>query len=636
MRLFLSIVTPATATIALGSSQQYQATGTYSDGSTQNVTSLVAWSSTAATVATVSGTGLAMGVSQGTATVTATSESIAGSVPLTVGPPNLVSVVIAPDAASLSTGATQQLTATGNYTDGSTQNLTASSTWASSNSNVIAITNTGLATAVATGNATITATSGSTSGTTALVVTSGTTQASLNTSRYLHSSILLNNGQILAAGGINCPSAGSCTYLNSAELYNPATSAFANTGTMATARSAPAVLLSTGKVLVAGGYTCDTSGNCSSLISAEIYDPIAGTFSSAGTMTVARSGQTMTVLGNGTVLIAGGENCTSATSCSALSSAEIYDPNAGTFTATWNSMSAARFGASAVLLNSGSVLIAGGFDGTNLPAAAEIYNPEYHTGVGGFTWAGPNLNVPRFDAPSTLLNSGKVLVAGGSTCGLPGCPTNAAEIYDPVANTFTLVSVGMNVARFNHSATLTTNGQVVIAGGFSSCGSFCTSEASTEFFDPVAGTFTSGQSVAIALAGHTGTLLANGNVLLIGGINAGVTLASDEWYQPTSFTPTGLVSIKVAPASLFLMPGQTQQLVATGTFNDASTQTLQSVVWTSSNPSAAFISNSPGSAGIANAQAAGATTLTATAGDLGGSASLPCGRSGQSLNDYPI
>jgi uncharacterized protein YjdB len=611
-------VTPTTATIALGGNQQYQAVGTYSDGSTQNVTSLVGWSSTATTVATVNGAGQASGVSQGTATLTATFESIAVPVSLTVGPPSLVSLSIAPDAASLSTGATQQLTATGTYTDGSTQNLTATSTWVSSNSSVIGVNSAGLATAATTGNATITATSGSTSATAALIVTSGTTQASLNTSRYLHSSILLNNGQILVAGGINCPSAGSCTYLNSAELYNPATSAFANTGTMATARSAPAVLLNNGNVLVAGGYTCDGSGNCSSLVSAEIYNLTAGTFSSAGSMNVARSGQTMTVLSNGTVLIAGGETCTSATSCSAVQSAEIYDPIAGTFTFTSNNMSAVRFGASAVLLNSGSVLIAGGFDGTNLPAAAEIYSPSNRE----FTGSGPNLNVPRYNASATLLNNGQVLVSGGSTCSLPGCPTNAAEIFDPVANTFTLVSGGMNVPRFDHSATLTTNGQVVIAGGFSSCTSSCTSEASTEFFDPIASTFTSGQSVATALAGHTGTLLANGNVLLIGGINAGVTLGSDEWYQPTSFTPTNLVSIAVAPASSFLMPGQTQQFVATGTFNDGSTQTLQSVIWSSSNSSAAVISNSTGSAGIVNAQAQGTTTLTATAGDIGGFASL--------------
>ncbi len=387
---------------------------------------------------------------------------------------------------------------------------------------------------------------------------------------------------------------------------------------MATARSAPAVLLNSGKVLVAGGYTCDSSGNCSSLSSAEIYDPIAGTFSSAGTMTVARSGHTMTVLANGTVLIAGGKTCTSATSCSALSSAEIYNPTAGTFTATSNSMSAVRFGASAVLLNSGSVLIAGGFDGINLPAAAEIYSSSNS----GFTGPGPSLNVPRYHATATLLNNGQVLVAGGSTCASPGCPTNAAEIYDPVANTFTIVAGGMNIPRFHHTATLLTNGDVVVAGGYSSCGSSCTGEASTEYFDPVADTFTSAQPVATALAGHTGTLVPNGNVLLIGGINAGVTLAADQWYQPTSLTPPNLVSVAVTPASSFLMPGQSQQFTATGTFNDGSTQTLQSVIWNSSNPSAAVISNSPGSAGIVNAQATGATTLTATAGDIGGSASL--------------
>jgi len=472
-------------------------------------------------------------------------------------------------------------------------------------------------TGAGTGNIVVTVGGVSSNGIT-FTTTTGITQANLNTSRYQHSATTLNNWQILVVGGVNCPSSGSCTYLNSAELYNPGSSAFTNTGTLATARSAPSVLLSTGKVLVAGGYTCDGSGNCSSLISAEIYDPTAGTFSSAGTMTVARSGHTMTVLGNGTVLIAGGENCTSATSCSALSGAEIYDPTAATFTPTSNGMSAPRFDASAVLLNSGSVLIAGGFDGTNLPTAAEIYSPAN----GGFTGAGPSLNVARFDASATLLNNGRVLVAGGSTCSLPGCPTNAAEIYDPVASTFSIVTGGMIVPRFNHTATLLTNGDVVVAGGYSSCGSACSAEASTELFDPVAGAFTSGPPEATGLAGHTGTLMANGDVLLIGGINAGVTLAGDELCQPTSLTPPGLASITVAPASSSLMPGQSESLVATGTFNDSSTQTLQSVIWSSSNNSVATISNSAGSAGIVNTLAAGATTLTATAGGVSGSASL--------------
>jgi len=611
-------VSPSAATVAQGSSQQYLAIGTYSDGSTQNVTTLLAWSSGTPTVAAVGSAGLAAGVSQGTATLTGTYENISASAVLTVTSPTLVSVTVLPNAASLSVGATQQLTATGRYTDGSTQNLTASSTWVSSNSSVIGANSTGLATASVTGNATITATFGSFSGSAALVVTTGTAQANLNTSRYQHNATILNNGQILAAGGINCSSAGSCTYLNSAELYNPDTSAFTTTGPMATARSAPSVLLSNGKVLIAGGYNCGSSGSCSSLISAEIYDPVTGTFSSAGSMTVARSSHTMTVLANGVVLIAGGQNCTSATSCTTLSSAEIYDPNAGTFTPALDNMSAARFGASAVLLNSGLVLIVGGFDGTNLPAAVEIYNPVGSYFVGG----NPSLNVPRFDASVTLLNTGQALVAGGSTCALPGCPTNAGEIYDPVANTFTLVAGGMTIPRLSHSANLLTDGQVFVAGGYSSCASTCTEEASTEVFDPVAGVFSASQSVAKAVAGHTGTVVANGNVLLIGGINAGLTLSADEWYQPTSFTPAGLVSVTVAPATVYLPVGQSQQFVATGTFTGGSTQTLQSVIWNSSNPSVASISNSPGNAGIVNALVTGTTTLTATAGDMGGSATL--------------
>lgn len=626
-------ISPASATIAVGTSQQYQATGTYSDGSTQNVTGFVAWSSATTTVATINGAGLVLSISQGSTTVSANFEAISASVPLTIGPPSLISLSITPNLASLSIGGTQQLSATGTYSDGSTQNLTTSSSWTSSNGGVLAVSSSGLATASAVGEVTITATSVSISGTTLLFVTSGTTQGNLSTSRYQHTATALDSGQILVVGGINCPSSAPCTYLNSAELYNPNTGSFASTGAMATARSAPSVLLNSGKVLTAGGYTCDSSGNCSSLSSAEIYDPIAGTFSSAGTMTVARSGQTMTPLPNGTVLIAGGENCASATSCSVLSSAELYDPIARTFTATTNNMNSARFGASAVLLNEGMVLIVGGSDGTNVLAGTEAYiSTGFIAGSGG-----PSLNVARMNATVTLLNKGGVLVAGGSTC-LAGCPTNAAEFLPVNSNTlllsqgpsglipqigagFAVVSGGMNVPRFSHTATLTTNGTVVIAGGYSSCGSSCTEEASTEVFDPVAGTFSVAQSVSTPVAGHTATLDGNRDVLLIGGVNAGVTLATDQWYQPTSLTPVGLVSIAISPANSSVALGQSNQFVATGTFNDGSTQTLESVIWNSSNPSVATVSNSPASVGVVTGETAGTTTLTANAGGMVGTTS---------------
>jgi trimeric autotransporter adhesin len=614
-------IDPSSATIALGTSQQYQAIGTYSDGSTQNVSGLLTWSSSAVNIATVNNLGLAQSTGQGVATVTGAYDALSVSVSLTVAPPSLVSIAVTPNAASLSAGSSQQLTAIGNYSDGTTQNLTSSGAWASSNPSVIGITNTGLVTASTRGEATVSVTLGSITGTATLVVTSGTTQANLNTGRYLHSATLLDNGQILIAGGINCSAAGVCTYLNSAEIYDPVSSSFIATGAMAQTRSAPAVLLNNGNVLIAGGYTCDNSGNCSSLGSAELYNPSTGNFSSTGSMTTARDGHTATLLSNGRVLIAGGENCVSVGSCTALNTAEIYDPVAGTFSPAHNQMNTARFGASAVLLGSGEVLIAGGFDGMNLASSAEIFDPTPIQ----FSASGPQLNMPRFNATATLLNNGKVLVAGGSTCALPGCPSNSAEIYDPGTNTFSLVSSGMNVSRFNHTATLLINGQVLLAGGYSSCSSTCISESTTELFDSTSNTFVMGPAETNAIAGQSGTLMANGNVLLVGGINNGVTLTADEWYQPTTLTPPNLVSIAVGPSTSFLMAGVNQQLVATGTFSDGSTEVLQSVVWNSSNPSVAMISNSSGSAGIVTALGSGETNITATAGNVGGSLPLSVG-----------
>src|SRR5262249_39359267 len=80
----------------------------------------------------------------------------------------------------------------------------------------------------------------------------------LNTSRYQHSATLLHNGKLLIAGGVSCTTPGSCTYLSSAEIYDPVAGTTSNTGSLAISRAAPAVLLPNGKVLIAGGSTCDS------------------------------------------------------------------------------------------------------------------------------------------------------------------------------------------------------------------------------------------------------------------------------------------------------------------------------------------------------------------------------------------
>ena len=164
-------VTPANPSIGKGATQQFTATGTYSDNSTQNLTSSVTWGSTNTAAATITSAGLATGVATGSTTISAASGSISGSTNLTVTAPVLVSIAVTPANPFITKGATQQFTATGTYSDNSTQNLTSSVTWSSTNTATATITSAGLATGVATGSTTIRATSGSISGSTNLTVT---------------------------------------------------------------------------------------------------------------------------------------------------------------------------------------------------------------------------------------------------------------------------------------------------------------------------------------------------------------------------------------------------------------------------------------------------------------------------------
>ena len=170
-------VTPASPTIAPKSTQQFTATGTYSDGSTQNITTTVSWISATKTVATIGlHTGLATAVATGSTSISANLGTVHGSTTLTVGiTATLQSITVTPPTASIAAGTTQQFTATGHFSDGSSQNITTTSTWTSSNTAAATVSNAsgsqGLATAVAAGSATITATSGSVSGSGALTVT---------------------------------------------------------------------------------------------------------------------------------------------------------------------------------------------------------------------------------------------------------------------------------------------------------------------------------------------------------------------------------------------------------------------------------------------------------------------------------
>jgi hypothetical protein len=172
-------------------------------------------------------------------------------------------------------------------------------------------------------------------------------------------------------------------------------------------------------VLIVGGFN-----NGDSLAAAEIYNPVSGTFSAAGTLHTARFFHTATLLSAGSlnhqVLIVGGFNFSAFT---ALTSAELYNPRLGTFTST-GAMSTKPFEHAATLLCNKMVLISGGYDNTNTFQTAEIYNPLTRS----FGQTG-SMAIPRRGFSSIELENMEVLVAGGLTGGTS--VTNTAEIYHP-------------------------------------------------------------------------------------------------------------------------------------------------------------------------------------------------------------
>ncbi|QSQ15701.1 kelch repeat-containing protein [Myxococcus landrumensis] len=496
-------VTPATASVVSGTTRQFTAQARYSDNFTEDVTGSATWRTSDGVIATVSGTGLATGVTTGgPVTLTATYSGFSGTARLTVTtpPPALTSILVTPATASVVVGATRQFSAQGKYADGSSEDVTARATWTSSDGTLATVSGTGLGTGVATGGpVTVTASLAGINGTAQLSVTGWTPAGSLSTTRDQHTATRLESGQVLVAGGRN----GSAP-LTSVELYNPTNNSWSSIKALSNGRfSHAAVLLPGGSVLVTGGV--------GAYVNAEMYDLESDTWFFAGIMNGGRSGHAMTVLSSGKVLVTGGTDGTNP-----LPTVEVYDPATNVWTNA-NSMGTARTNHTAVLLPSGKVLVSGGKSGATNLTSAEVYDPA----TGAWTAVAAMATGHGLHAV-TLLTSGKVLVSGGHTL------TDAAssELYDPATNKWTTTGA-MGVGRGSHTATRLSSGKVLAAGGR---GSSFTNTA--ELYDPATSTWSATAPMVSARSGHTATLLSNGRVLVVGGENGTRQLATAEMYVP--------------------------------------------------------------------------------------------------------
>jgi N-acetylneuraminic acid mutarotase len=287
----------------------------------------------------------------------------------------------------------------------------------------------------------------------------------------------------------------------------------------------------TGKVLVVGGYGNGTTNSSSldALGSVEMYDPVTSTWTTVTSLNIARGDQTSVTLQNGQVLVTGGTDSYS----NLLPSTELYDPIAGTWTSACDLNVAREYNAIS-LLQDGTVLVAGGNDGVNIATnTAEVFDPSVITTCGGAWTSVVNMIEPRNTPAATLLIDGTVLVTGGYNVVGPNLIVfSSSEVFDPRTKNWNFTSGNMTDGRYQHTSTLLQNGKVLVVGGLNA-NAGNTPLASAELYDPSTGLWTPTGSLGTARAIHTATLLPNGNVLVMGGLDAtGYPFASTEIFDP--------------------------------------------------------------------------------------------------------
>ena len=364
----------------------------------------------------------------------------------------------------------------------------------------------------------------------------------MNVARGGHTATLLPNGKVLVVGGWGNASTG-LGRLDSAELYDPVTGNWSNTGHLSSPRVGhSATLLNNGRVLVAGGDTGVSPPDFALTSTVELYDPATGTWALTGSMTTTRSGHTATLLQDGRVLVAGGYNN------NVVKTAELYDPPTGAWLPT-GELNVARYGHTATRLVDGSVLIAKGSDDADLAftlSSAELYDPS----SGAWRLIDDPNRYSSVGHTATLLSDGKLLFTGGLGVKFGSDTTLAlSELFDPASTGWTL-TMPLEAARLSHTATLMQDGRVLLVGGTLEFDHYPNIKyvtlASVERFDPNTATWTVASSLNTVRAQHTATLLADGSVLVAGGWVSGPGYTG---YTSTPLDSAELYTIQPGPTS---------------------------------------------------------------------------------------
>jgi trimeric autotransporter adhesin len=609
-------LTPSTPSVPSGLNAQMVAIGTFSDHTTQDLTSQVTWTSADPTIATVSNTsgsvGLLHAVNNGSTSVTANIGSITDSTSLQVTPASLSSIQVTPTNVLLATGTTEVLTATGLFSDGSRMDISSQVTWTSSNSAAVLLgtsNNQFVALGIAAGVATMTATLGNVTATVNVLVTSAT----LVSIQIISSASSVPAGNTLPLAALGTYSDNSTKNLTSAVTWSSDTLTVA-TVTNAADSSGLLRAVSPGSATINATFGGVTSAGMGVTVSSAV---LVSMELSPATLYLARgTNQPLTAIGvysNQTTqdLTA---NVTWSTSDQAVGAARNGTPSPGlvdafgvgsaTITATipgGTISSTARLTVSAATLLSLAVTSTAGTLalGTQQPYFAigtysDLSTQNLSSSV---TWMSDQPSVATIS--NSAPGNGVASAVGTGNAHISASLGGITSL--PVVLTVTPATlVSIQIAAPAPALALGSTAVVSATGVFS--------DQSTQDLTAQVNWLSSNPQFATVSGGG-----------LVHTLTMGITMLSASWNGVTSaplalsITSPILTAITVTSISGPLFTSQTRQFMATGTYSDSSTVNLTSAVtWNSDTPGVATVSNAPGANGLATAAAQGTAALTAS------------------------
>jgi hypothetical protein len=596
-------VTPAIPNVAIGTRLQFVATGIFTDGTSQNLTSSVTWTSSSPAVASITATGRATALTVGTTTISATFQDVTGDTLLTVTPVQLAAITVTPAISSIAVGTRLQFVATGIFTDGSSQDLTNSTTWASSNAGFASITSPGgLATAVAPGSTTISATFQGVTGSATLTVRA-LELAAITVTPAIPTIAIGTRLQFIATGlftdGSSQDLTPSATWLSS----NPAIATISNAQGgrgLATAMTAGSTTISASFQGITGSATLTvTDAQLAAIIVTPAIPSIAigtrlqfiatGLFSDGTSQDLTPSATWLASPANVCSIDPSGLATGLAAGTCTISATFQGVTGSATLTVTDAQLAAIIVTPAIPSIAIGTRLqfIATGLfsDGTSQDLTPSA------------TWLASPANVCSID-PSGL--------ATGLAVGT--CTISASFQGITGSATLTVTDVILAAIEVTPSISMIADGttlQFIATGLFSDGTSQDLTPSATWLASPANVCSIDPSGLATGLAVGTCTISAS-----FQGVTGNATL---------TVTDVILAAIEVTPSISMIADGTTLQFVATGLFTDGTNQPLISgVAWVSSAPAVASISPT----GLATAVAPGTTTISATFQGVTGNATL--------------